>query len=254
MGFSDQSHVNRVRDALWERAQGATVMVGSGFSRNAISKRQSGQVPPTWKSLAQSMHERLYPRSKHGTGSSSGDLSLATSEALRLAQEFEAAFGRPALHRHLRKLVSDSDFAPGNAHEQLLALRWRDVFTTNWDTLLERTAPSIVKHSYSIVRNQDEIPLGASPRIVKLHGSVDARFPLISTEEDYRTYPREFAPFVNTVQQSMMETLLVLIGFSGDDPNFLHWSGWVRDNLGGLCSQDLLGGLARLDHSSAPDA
>ena len=29
-----------------------------------------------------------------------------------------------------------------------------------------------------------------------------------------------------------METVFCLIGFSGDDPNFLHWSGWVRDNLG----------------------
>lgn len=242
MGFSDQSHVNRVRDALWERAQGATVMVGAGFSRNAVSKRQSGQVPPTWRSLALSMYKRLYPRGNQGTGSSAGDISLATSEFLRLAQEFEAAFGRPALHRHLRYLVSDSDFAPGKPHKKLLALRWRDVFTTNWDTLLERTAPSIVKHSYSIVRNQDEIPLGTSPRIVKLHGSVDARFPLISTEEDYRTYPREFAPFVNTVQQAMMETLLVLIGFSGDDPNFLHWSGWVRDNLGAAAPKIYLAG------------
>lgn len=35
------------------------------------------------------------------------------------------------------------------------------------------------------------------------------------------------------VQQSMMETVFLLVGFSGDDPNFLHWSGWVRDNLGG---------------------
>ena len=30
----------------------------------------------------------------------------------------------------------------------------------------------------------------------------------------------------------MMETAFCLIGFSGDDPNFLEWSGWVRDNLG----------------------
>ena len=29
-----------------------------------------------------------------------------------------------------------------------------------------------------------------------------------------------------------METTFLLIGFSGDDPNFLHWSGWVRDELG----------------------
>ncbi len=29
-----------------------------------------------------------------------------------------------------------------------------------------------------------------------------------------------------------MEITLVLLGFSGDDPNFLFWSGWVRDRLG----------------------
>ena len=46
------------------------------------------------------------------------------------------------------------------------------------------------------------------------------------------TYPTEFAPFVNTVQQAMMDTVFCLIGFSGNDPNFLHWADWVRDNLG----------------------
>ena len=73
--------------------------------------------------------------------------------------------------------------------------------------------------------------MASRPRIVKLHGSLPAQFPLIVTEEDYRTYPTKFAPFVNTVQQAMMETVFLLIGFSGDDPNFLNWSGWVRDNL-----------------------
>ena len=36
MKFTDQSHINRVRDALYRRSgNGASVMVGSGFSRNA---------------------------------------------------------------------------------------------------------------------------------------------------------------------------------------------------------------------------
>jgi hypothetical protein len=77
-----------------------------------------------------------------------------------------------------------------------------------------------------------EIPASIRPRIAKLHGSLPANGPLIFTEEDYRTYPSQFAPFVNLVQPSMMENVFCLIGFSGDDPNFLHWSGWVRDNLG----------------------
>ena len=207
-------------------------MVGAGFSKNAVSKRTPGQTLPTWNSLAQSMRQRLYP----------GGNSSQTNDPLRLAQEFESAFGPNALNGYLRNMIRDSDFAPGNAHEKLLSLPWRDVFTTNWDTLLERTAQSIVEHPYSIVRSTDEIPLAAGSRIVKLHGSVDARFPLISTEEHYRTYPQKYAPFVNTVQQAMMETLLVLIGFSGDDPNFLKWSGWVRDNLGDSAPKIYLAG------------
>ena len=132
----------------------------------------------------------------------------------------------------LQKLIRDDEFKPGEAHSRLLRLPWRDVFTTNWDTLLERTRPHVVDRPYSVVRDMDEIPLANKPRIVKLHGSVPAQFPLILTEEDYRTYPTKFAPFVNTVQQAMMETVFCLIGFSGNDPNFLNWSGWVRDNLG----------------------
>lgn len=29
----------------------------------------------------------------------------------------------------------------------------------------------------------------------------------------------------------MLESELCLLGFSGSDPNFLAWSGWVRDTL-----------------------
>ncbi|MDD2562226.1 MAG: hypothetical protein PHG11_07945, partial [Eubacteriales bacterium] len=35
-----------------------------------------------------------------------------------------------------------------------------------------------------------------------------------------------------TVQQALLENTFCLIGFSGDDPNFLQWIGWIRDNLG----------------------
>ena len=43
-----------------------------------------------------------------------------------------------------------------------------------------------------------------------------------------------------------METVFCLIGFSGDDPNFLHWSGWVRDNLGASAPKIYLAGYLDL--------
>lgn len=243
MFFPDQSHINRVRDALWQRSVGgASVMVGAGFSRNAEKARPEAAGPPTWKDIAESVCHKLYPVEDDRHLRAALAATSETSGLLRLAQEYNAAFGSSQLKGLIRQLVRDDDFEPGDIHSRLLRLPWRDVFTTNWDTLLEKTCPSVVERTYSIVRNVETIPLSTRPRIVKLHGSLSDHFPLIFTEEDYRTYPIKFAPFVNTVQQAMMETVFCLIGFSGDDPNFLHWSGWVRDNLGDSAPKIYLAG------------
>ena len=192
------------------------------------------------------MFERLYPKDTEGSLLSESTEKEVIENPLRMAQEYEAAFGRTDLRRFLRQSIRDEDFEPGETHLQLLKLPWRDVFTTNWDTLLERTSVRVTEHDYSLVRNVDDIPIANQPRIVKLHGSLAEHIPPILTEEDYRTYPTKFAPFVNTVQQAMMETVFCLIGFSGDDPNFLHWSGWVRDNLGDAAPKIYLAGLLDL--------
>ena len=238
----DQSHINQVRDALWQRfGGGASVMVGSGFSKHALKTRPDAEDPPLWRDVVEKMSCELYPKGTNGTP--------ATDGHLRIAQEYETAVGRNKLHHFIRQTVRDNDFNPGDVrdvHPRLLRLPWRDVFTTNWDTLLERTRISILERAYSVVTNMDEIPLASRPRIIKLHGSLPAQFPLICTEEDYRTYPTKFAPFVNTVQQAMMETVFCLIGFSGDDPNFLQWSGWVRDNLGDAAPKIYLAGWLNL--------
>ena len=77
------------------------------------------------------------------------------------------------------------------------------------------------------------------PRIIKLHGSFPSHRPFIITEEDYRTYPVKFAPLVNTVQQSLLENVFCMVGFSCEDPNFLKWIGWIHDNLGKSSSQKI---------------
>ena len=40
--------------------------------------------------------------------------------------------------------------------------------------------------------------------------------------------------------------MFCLIGFSGDDPNFIKWSGWVRDNLGASAPKIYLAGWLNL--------
>jgi len=239
MTFPDQPHMDHVSDALWRIGGGASVMVGSGFSRNARPRRPDPPPMPTLKEMAREFHRKLYPSGGNPTD------CPPPERVPRLAEEYEAAFGPIALHEMLQRLVPDHDYVPGPFHDRLLQMPWRDVFTTNWDTLLER-ARAIP--AYAAVRAPSDLPSTARRRIVKLHGSLPNP-PLILTEEAYRTYGGTHAPFVNTVQQAMMETVVLLLGFSGDDPNFLHWSGWVRDNLGADAPKIYLAGHLRLSRT-----
>ena len=242
--FQGQIYVNQVREALWDRR--ASVLVGSGFSRNARRLRAESAPMPTWAGLGHLLALSLEGHDASSGGASPGP-SVELPDPLKLAQEYEDTFGRPALNRFLMKHVRDDAFEPTDAHRRLLDLPWRDVFTTNWDTLLERCSGEH-DSSFRVLERPSGLSLVSPPRIVKLHGSFPHCDPLIVTEEDYRTYPDRdrFAPFVNLARQAMMETTILLLGFSGDDPNFKQWSGWVRDNLNEAAPKTYLAGWLEL--------
>lgn len=176
--------------------------------------------------------------------------AASTSGSLRIADEYQAWKGRGKLDALLRRAIPDNDFNPGPLHNLALRLPWSDILTTNFDTLLERAAVDQVDRSFSVVRSQFDIPGAQKPRIVKLHGSFPDSRPFVITEDDFRTYERKHPAMVNLVQQCFVESTCCLIGFSGDDPNFLRWTGWVRDVLGPSHMEPIyLVGL--FDHSPA---
>lgn len=197
----------------------ASVMVGAGFSKNAV--KPDYVEMKDWNSLGKVFFRLLYSHDPKPT-------ELEFKTPIRLASQVEASFGRNELDKLILRSLPDDAIAPGDLHRDLLRLRWRDVFTTNYDTLLER-AYLDAGVSYNVVTNKDTLLYERSPRIVKLHGSFPDIHPFIITEEDYRTYPAKYPGFVNTVRQALIESVFCLIGFSGDDPNFLSWIGWLRD-------------------------
>ncbi|WP_090623022.1 SIR2 family NAD-dependent protein deacylase [Azotobacter beijerinckii] len=219
--INDEVHYNAIRKAL---ANGnAAVMVGAGFSRNA----ENGDQLAMWYDVAKELWRELNP-----TDSDLKDFSAGM--VTQLGEQYARVFSKPALEEVLKRLIPDDRVRPGILHNQLLQLPWSEIFTTNYDTLLERAADDIVERAHYTVICREDIPqskiLGRR-RIVKLHGSFPSQRPFIFTEDDYRRYPELFAPFVNLVRQSLLENVFCLVGFSGDDPNFLHWIGWVRDML-----------------------
>lgn len=239
--FADQHHMEKLRAELWagRNVGNASVIVGSGYSRNA--ERPNGAVPPApdFRTLAQSMWSETNARPL--------DEFPQGSDPIEIAAEYEGVFGRGRLDQFLRHQIDDAAYQPSRLHRLLVSLPWADIFTTNWDTLLERAASGVVDRRYVTVPTVAGIVGSRRPRIVKLHGSLPHHEPFIVTREDFRRYPTTHAPFVNTVQQAVMENSLCLLGFRGDDPNFLAWSGWVRDHLGEAAPPIYLVGVLDLD-------
>jgi len=212
--------LNNISARLWDGR--AAILIGAGFSRNAKPLTSKARKFPMWNDLGDIFYESVYCEKNVDK----------YSNVLKLGDEVQAAFGRATLDKLIMDHVPDKEYEPSKLHVSLLSLPWIDVFTTNYDTLLERACVNVDSRKYDIVLNKNDLMNAERPRIIKLHGSFPSERPFIVTEEDYRKYPLKNSPFVNTVQQSLIENTLCLIGFSGDDPNFLNWIGWIRDNLG----------------------
>ncbi|MDC6381456.1 SIR2 family protein [Pseudomonas graminis] len=217
--LSDFTALKKLASALWQENNsyhGAAIMVGAGFSRSAASTGDASKKLPLWNYFSTKLADELHSNS---------------NDPLRLAEEYCAYFGKQALHDLIKKEINDAAWEPGELHKSLLELPWSEILTTNWDTLLERASTEVHQPIYSVVSKQEDLSNARSPRIIKLHGTIDITKDLVFTEEDYRKYPQQHAALVNFSRQVFIENELCLLGFSGDDPNFLQWAGWVRDHL-----------------------
>ncbi|CAG9183849.1 SIR2 family NAD-dependent protein deacylase [Cupriavidus pinatubonensis] len=201
---------------------GAAIMIGAGFSRSAATHVGGQRKIPLWGEFTGKLARELYAK----------DESWNFIDPLRVAEEYRTYFGQGALNDRIRFEIDDSAWRVGPLYDALLTLPWGEVLTTNWDTLLERAASNVHSPYYTSVTKPSDLAWARSPRIIKLHGTIGVTETFIAAQEDYRTYPQQFAAFVNVARQVFIENELCLLGFSGDDPNFLQWSGWVRDHLG----------------------
>lgn len=240
--LSDYPAIKKLASALHQfdaNQHGAAIMIGAGFSRSAAHHDVGGDKKmPLWYEFSKKLVKELNPNDK--------DFSF--SDPLRVAEEYRAYFGQAALNDRIRSEIDNDAWKAGELYQSLLKLPWSEVMTTNWDTLLERTASAknFRGPNYTPVTKSSDFTWAPSPRIVKLHGTIGTTETFIAAQEDYRNYPKNFAPFVNFARQVFIEHELCMLGFSGNDPNFLHWAGWVRDHLAGHARKIYLVGALRL--------
>ena len=102
-----------------------------------------------------------------------------------------------------------------------------------------------INENYQLILNSYDLALVERRKnIYKLHGSLrkdrsaekfgfdgDRHKHYIIAQEDYDEYPVKHEAFVNFMKVSLLKGCFCLLGFGGDDPNFLMWIKWVKDVL-----------------------
>lgn len=207
---------------LYMRMHSVTAFVGAGFSMNA--EKPNNVRMKTWSQLSETFLDKLYPKNEE-------DRLNDANDVVRLSSLVDAQFGHNELDNILEEALPDNLVSSRVLHRMLVRLPWKDILTTNYDTLIERAASQVITN-LKLVTNKEFLLYQPSPRIIKLHGSFPNIRPYIMTEEDYRRYPIECPEMVNTAKQCFLESLVCLIGFSGEDPNFRAWIGWLKDVIG----------------------
>ena len=139
--------------------------------------------------------------------------------------------------------VIESDFS---VHKQLLLCdKFKNIYTTNYDNLLEFTSDNLSEPPIPMVKSSWSLSNGFQNRsIIKIHGSLkiedndefefdgDKHLRYIIAQEDYETYIEKHEAFSHLMRISMLQGKFCLLGFSGNDPNYMGWVKWMSDILG----------------------
>lgn len=251
--------IKEIRDKLHN--QEMSVLIGSGFSKNANLKF------PLWYELLKDLIIELYNEdymnwrinnhyNQNEDENLQKDLNFSKNYAqkygyLELVEKYIKYKGLREsitfyIEDRIKPLNDDIDNLDLETHKKLLHCPWNNIYTTNYDTLIERAAESFDEYNSRVIINSSDLSIGPSKRIVKLHGSLrtkteienkvfgfdnDRKSHYIISKSDYEAYTEKHSAFTNIMRSALLQESFCLIGFSGSDPNFLGWIDWVREIL-----------------------
>ena len=177
----------------------ATVLVGAGLSRDAGY--------PDWPRLLEGVRSALQLPDF-------ADLPL-------LAQYYASENSEEDLQRLIRQeLQLDPLPQPTRCHDLLAALPLAEIWTTNYDDLIERAVGDAAR----VLISDDDFAQGDGGigcRVYKMHGSLTSlEQPLIAARDQYVRYPDSHKRFWALLQASFLTKSFLFLGFSFEDPNF----------------------------------
>jgi hypothetical protein len=183
----------------------AALFIGAGLSRDAGL--------PGWEDLLTPIRERCGIPTHH-------DLPLVAEYIVN-----DPRGGRQALQDHILASLTQPPPRPARSHRLLARLRVAELWTTNYDPLIE-TAMATAGVEAALAVDEDSIREIASNQrtIIKMHGSIgdgppDWVVPPVITRTDYERYESDHHRMWTVLRASYLSRMMLFLGFSFTDPN-----------------------------------
>lgn len=225
LDFINETGRKALRHLGNELARGNVVLfAGAGLSFNAPSKDGGVNRMPGWNAIAEILREHLENNIKDKW------------DVLKVADYYETAFGRNALVDKIIEAVRDDQHVPGRVHRCLAQLNFREIITTNYDTLIERAFRSLYVTPQVVVEGRDLVRRRQPPRIIKMNGCFE-RHPgnIVVTGDDFLSHTQRDPLIEVFVTKSFVESQVLFVGFSLNDPAFRAINERVLRTLGDDC-------------------
>ncbi|MER1938989.1 SIR2 family protein, partial [Proteus terrae] len=183
------------------------LFIGAGFSK--FSETELVKIP-TWSELISELKD---------------DLDLPEeSDFLKIAQLYYLKYGQ---HSYVKKIKSTiRDLAPSLFHKMLFELNPHYIITTNWDSLLEKTAQDIGL-AYDLVSSDVDLAQShLDKKIIKMHGDLRQNN-FVFKEDDYLQYSRNFPLIENFIKGIFSTSTVIFLGYSYSDYDLKQIVSWV---------------------------
>lgn len=187
------------------------LFVGAGVGAHLFDK--DGNPAPKGTALAKELAENF-------------DIdSDDVSDLKKISQVVQLRHGRPELDSFLRKRLSD--LTPDEHMQLLFKVRWRSIYTTNYDDGIQK--------AYSLIPEplQQPITISTTPDVkhfdtrfevpvYHLHGTLfgTERPYIVITEDDYSIFREQRRMLFELLKASMATSTILYVGYSHNDENW----------------------------------